>query len=61
MGFQMWLGVGSLLALLLASMLVAIVVVVDLKADERHLNDRDVPYASAIAAAALNANDLVRD
>jgi methyl-accepting chemotaxis protein len=61
MGFQVWLGVGSLLALLAASMLIAIVVVVSLKADERHLNDRDVPYASAVADAALNAKGIAND
>jgi pyridoxine 5'-phosphate synthase PdxJ len=57
----MWLGVGSLLALLAASMLIAIVVVVSLKADERHLNDRDVHYASAVAVAALNAKGIAND
>jgi hypothetical protein len=61
MGFQAWLGVGSLLGLLAASMLIAIVVVVSLKADERHLNDRDVPYASAVAVAALNAKGIAND
>jgi CHASE3 domain sensor protein len=40
------------------SMLVAIVFVVGLKADETHLNDRDVSYASAVAAAALNAKGI---
>jgi methyl-accepting chemotaxis protein len=37
---------------------VAILVVVALKADEQHLNDRDVPYASA---AAVNAKDIAND
>jgi hypothetical protein len=43
MGFQVLLGVGGLLALLAASMLIAIFLVVGLKHNETHLNDRDVP------------------
>jgi methyl-accepting chemotaxis protein len=61
MGFQVLLGVGGLLALLVLSMLVAIAVVGGLKADERRLNGRDVPYASAVAAAALNAKGIAND
>jgi methyl-accepting chemotaxis protein len=61
MGFQVLLGVGGLLTLLVVSMLVAIVVVAGLKADERHLNDRGVPDASAVAAAALNAKGIAND
>jgi methyl-accepting chemotaxis protein len=60
MGFQVLLGAGSLLALLAVSILVAIFLVVGLKADEAHLNDRDV-YASAVAAAALNAKGIAND
>jgi methyl-accepting chemotaxis protein len=61
MGFQVLLGVGGLLAPLAASMLVAIFLVVGLKHDETHLNDRDVPYASAAATAALNAKGIAND
>jgi methyl-accepting chemotaxis protein len=61
MGFQVVLGVGSLLGLLVVSMLVAIVLVVGLEADETHLNDRDVSYASAVAAASLNAKGIAND
>jgi methyl-accepting chemotaxis protein len=61
MGFQVLLGVGGLLALLAASMVVAIFLVVGLKHDETHLNDRDVPYASAVATAALNAKGIAND
>src|SRR6266487_1577059 len=61
MGFQVLLGVGGLLALLAASMLVAIFLVVGLKHNETHLNDRDVPYASAVATAALNAKGIAND
>jgi methyl-accepting chemotaxis protein len=59
--YQVVLGVGSLLALLVTAMLVAIVLVVALKADERHGDDRGVPYASAVATAALNAKDVAND
>jgi methyl-accepting chemotaxis protein len=61
MGFQVLLGAGGLLALLVVSMLVATLVVVALKADERYLNDRDVPYASAVAVDALNAKGIADD
>lgn len=61
MGLQVVLGVGSLLGLLVVSMLVAIVLVVGLKADETHLNDRDVSYTSAVAAASLNAKGIAND
>lgn len=61
MGFQVLLGVGGLLALLAASMLVAIFLVVGLKHDETRLDDRDVPYASAAATAALNAKGIAND
>jgi hypothetical protein len=60
-GSQALLGVGGLLALLVISMLVAIVLVVGLRADERQFNDLDVPYASAVAAAALNAKGIAND
>jgi methyl-accepting chemotaxis protein len=61
MGFQVLLGVGGLLVLLAASMLIAIFLVVGLKHNETHLNDRDVPYASAVATAALNAKGIAND
>jgi methyl-accepting chemotaxis protein len=61
MGRQMLLGLGILLALLAVSMLAAISLVVGLKHDENGLNDRDVPYASAIATAALAAKGIAND
>ena len=60
-GFQVVLGAGSLLALLVVSILIAIFLVVGLKHDEAHLTDRDVPYASAVATAALNAKGVAND
>lgn len=60
-GRQMLLGLGILLALLAVSMLAAISLVLGLKHDENGLNDRDVPYASAIATAALAAKGIAND
>jgi hypothetical protein len=45
------LGGGSLLAMLIA----AVALVLAFNVDERQLSDRDVQYANAVAAAALNA------
>jgi CHASE3 domain sensor protein len=69
--YQVVLGVGSLLALLVTAMLVAIALVVAVKTDERHGDDRElpyasavataVPYASAVATAALNAKGVAND
>jgi methyl-accepting chemotaxis protein len=61
MGFQVWLGVGGLLALLAGSVLVAVFLIVGLRHHESHLNDRAVPYARAVAAAALNAKGVAND
>jgi CHASE3 domain sensor protein len=59
--YQVVLGVGSLLALLVTAMLVAIALVVAVKTDERHGDDRELPYASAVATAALNAKGVAND
>jgi CHASE3 domain sensor protein len=59
--YQVALGVGSLLALLVMAMLVAIALVVAVKTDERHGDDRELPYASAVATAALNAKGVAND
>jgi methyl-accepting chemotaxis protein len=61
MGFQVWLGVGALLALLAGSVLVAVFLIVGVRHHESHLNDRAVPYARAVAAAALNAKGVAND
>jgi methyl-accepting chemotaxis protein len=61
MGFQVVLGAGGLVGLLVVCMLVAIVLVVGLKAGEARLNGRDVSYASAVAAAALSAKGIAND
>jgi CHASE3 domain sensor protein len=60
-GFQVFLGVGGLLVLLMASIALAVLLVEGLKHGERRLADRDVPYAAAVAAAALNAKGIAND
>ena len=57
----MLLGAGSLVGLLVACMLVAIVLVAGLQAGETHLNGRDVSYTTAVAAAALSAKGIAND
>lgn len=61
MGHQVILGLGGLLALFAAAMLIAIVLLINLRNGETQLNDRDVPYASAVADAALNAKGIAND
>lgn len=61
MGLQVVLGAGSLVGLLVVCMLVAIVLVMGLQVGEARLNDRDVSYASAVAAAALGAKGIAND
>jgi methyl-accepting chemotaxis protein len=61
MGWKVWLGVGGLLALLACSIVVAVVLIVVLRGHEQHLNRRAVPYANAVAAAALDAKGVAND
>ena len=61
MGFQVWLGVGGLLALVAGSVLVAVFLIVEVRHHESNLNKRAVPYARAVAAAALNAKGVAND
>jgi methyl-accepting chemotaxis protein len=61
MGLKVWLGVGGLLALLICSVIVAVVLILALRGHERHLNQRAVPYANAVAAAALDAKGVAND
>jgi methyl-accepting chemotaxis protein len=58
---QVALGLGGLLALLVVAITVALVMVVTVRRDESSLSDRDVPYASAVASAALNAKGIATD
>jgi methyl-accepting chemotaxis protein len=50
-----------MLGLLVVSMLVAIGLVAGLRQGETRLNDRQVPYAIAVAEAALNAKGVAND
>jgi hypothetical protein len=61
LGQQMLLGLGSLLALLVVSVLTAIALIVSLDHGENGLDNRDVPFAGAIATAALNAKGIAND
>jgi methyl-accepting chemotaxis protein len=58
---QVGLGLAALLALLLIAITVALVMVVTVRQDESSISDRDLPYASAVAAAALNAKAIATD
>jgi methyl-accepting chemotaxis protein len=55
------LGLGGLLALLIAAITVALIMVVTVRHDQTSLSDRDVPYANAVATAALNAKGIATD
>jgi methyl-accepting chemotaxis protein len=57
-GSQIVVGVGTLLALLTISVLVAVVLIVDLRGDAASFADRQVRYAGAIDLAALNAKAI---
>jgi hypothetical protein len=59
--YQLLLALGAMLGLLVVSMLVAIVLVAGLRQGETRLNDRQVPYANAVAEAALNAKGAAND
>jgi methyl-accepting chemotaxis protein len=61
MGFRVWLGVGGLLTLVAASILIAVFLVVGVRGHEQNLNERVVPYSSAVAAAALDAKGAAND
>jgi methyl-accepting chemotaxis protein len=56
-----WLGTGVLLTMLAASMLVAVVLIRGLTNHEQRLNDRSIPYATAVAQAALAAKGAAND
>jgi methyl-accepting chemotaxis protein len=60
-GFQVWLGTGTLLVLLAGSIVLAIVLLWTTTHREERLNDRAVPYLNATAAAALDAKGVAND
>jgi methyl-accepting chemotaxis protein len=61
LGFQVLAGIGGLLAMVVASVVVGILLADRLAAHEAKLNDRDVPYAAALASAALSAKGIAND
>jgi methyl-accepting chemotaxis protein len=60
-GFRVLAALGALLALLAASIIVAVYLIFTLSNDQAHLQDRNVPYAVALATAALNAKGMAND
>jgi methyl-accepting chemotaxis protein len=61
LGYRVLIGVGALLALVAACVLVAVLLLVNLRDDRAQLTERNLPYASAIATAALNAKGMAND
>jgi methyl-accepting chemotaxis protein len=57
-GFQVLAVIGVLFAVLLASIVVVVMSLISLGRDQAELQDNDVPYAVAIATAALNAKAM---
>jgi methyl-accepting chemotaxis protein len=60
-GFHLVAGVAALLALLAASIAIAIFLVFSLKREQEQLQDRNVPFALAVATAAHNAKGIAND
>jgi CHASE3 domain sensor protein len=60
-GFQVLAVIGVLFAVLAASIVVAVLSLVSLSEDQAELQDKNVPYAVAIATAALNAKGMAND
>jgi methyl-accepting chemotaxis protein len=58
---QVILGVGALVGLVAVSVLLAVFLVLHLRDGQRQLHDRGIPYANAIADAALNAKGIAND
>ena len=61
LGFQVLIGIGGLLALLIISVVVAVLLITRLSGEQAQLYDRNIPYARATAAAALNAKSIAND
>ncbi|MCU1655517.1 MAG: hypothetical protein JWO57_173 [Pseudonocardiales bacterium] len=61
LGYQVLFGMGGVLALAVVTVLFSLIMVVALRHDQNRLEDRDVPYASAVATAALNAKGIAND
>jgi methyl-accepting chemotaxis protein len=61
MGKRVVLGLGGLLGLFAATMVVAILLIVNLRHGQTRLDERDVPYAGAVSQAALDAKGVAND
>jgi methyl-accepting chemotaxis protein len=59
--FHLVAGIAALLALLAASLAIAIFLVFSLRHEQSQLQERNVPYAVAVATAALNAKGIAND
>jgi methyl-accepting chemotaxis protein len=58
LGFQVAAGVGLLVALVALSVAIAVLLVLGLRDDQAELSGHSVPYANAVASAALNAKAI---
>ena len=58
---QVLVGIGALLGLVAAAVLVAVLLVVGLKNDANELASREVAFANAVDTAALNAKGIAND
>lgn len=61
LGYRVAIGIGGLLALVAACVVVAILLLNNLQDDQAELYQRNVPYSDAIATAALNAKGIAND
>jgi methyl-accepting chemotaxis protein len=61
LGAQVLVGVGVLLMLFVASILVAVLLILQLSGDERLLSTRRVPYSTSVDEAALAAKGAAND
>jgi methyl-accepting chemotaxis protein len=60
-GLQVFLGVGILVGLAVLTGSVAIALLIGLRGDQARLNDSNVPFATAVASAALHAKGVAND
>jgi methyl-accepting chemotaxis protein len=58
LGLQVVAGIGSLLVLLTVCVLVAVVLIVNARDEQASLHERNLPYARAIVAVAINAKAI---
>jgi methyl-accepting chemotaxis protein len=61
LGLQVAAGIGGLLCLVGLSVLIAVLLVLGLRNDHAQLDEHSVPYANAVAEAALTAKSIAND